>query len=261
MTTAGIIAFSKARSHRIRSAVLEAAKEGLSNSEIKRRVGTTKHVIGEVVTALRLLTMPVLTNHQVTVDGVTYLDCKALAEKFALSEVRIRSLTAKHGLRRIAAINPATSRINYCYPLDEVRRKLPIWSSRLAHLTRYRELQTQWKVATYPDLTRAEMATYLALVTLLRENGGLPPSYPEIEEVAGIGSRKAIKTIKALEEKGYLVRNPVYNPRRGQPSFRYLICKAPARLVTRPVRCPDCTGTIWVPFDWYQPRNGNGTAH
>lgn len=256
-----LVQISRDRSQQVRSAALSAAREGLPSRAIAKQAHVSIKVAGQVLTKYRLATMPNLEDHRVRVGGVIFEDFVRLSQRFSLSDARLRVLTKRHQLEKVWAISPQTSRLSVCYRPEQVEAKLASWSVRHNQFLKYRQLMQSLKVERYPELSEPLMATLLGLVILLKETSGAPPSYEEIEQAANLPAKRSRFNIPELEKLGFISRVPVYNPRRGQPSYRYIIHRAPASLVTQPVRCPECRSTVWIPYQWYQAqRFGNGTG-
>lgn len=252
---------SRDRSKNKRSAALSAAAKGSTAREIVQNAQVSLKIAGEALTKYRLMTLPHLIDHQATVKGVIFEDLIRLSERFSLSDARLRVLAQRHNLNKVWAISPHTKRVNVCYRPEDFESKLTSWSKRHSYFLKYRQLLSGLKAERYPELSEPLMATLLGLILLLKETSGAPPSYEEIEQSGSLPAKRARRYIPELERLGFITRIPVYNPRRGHPSFRYLVHRAPAKLVTHPFRCPDCGSSSWIPYPWYQAKRfGNGVG-
>lgn len=253
----GAVAIAIEKSRCLRPLALAAARAGLSRSEISAATGVSDWLAGESLHQHRLTSLPrVGADHKFEKDGQLYYTVRELARVFGLTDTGLRGMIRRVGLPVTHGFVEKQGRVVDCYPLEKARLVLDSSGPRRGRLVYYRRLIRRFGVRRYSDLSEAEMATLLVVIDCLREGYG--PTYAEINARLGYRLSFAHLNVPALASKGYLTQLPILNPKRGQPQYRYVIHKGPAKLVTSPNACPDCGRPINIAYPWFHARNGAG---
>lgn len=233
------------------------ASSGKSARAISRQLHISSKHAQSIVTEYRKTLMPVLVNGLVEVGGDTYGSTLGLSQVLGYSDTRIRRVVQDFRINSLSALSKG--RVRKAYRFSEVQKALVKSPSYLGRLEPYQFTRAEIKEARNNDLSEEEAKTLLTIIGFMRENFGEAPSYIEIAQLAGLHPYRPKALVPNLVVKGYLTQVKRRIARRVQPQVRYIIRRAPAMAVTHPITCPNCGATIRIKFDWYQPRNGNGT--
>lgn len=254
---ANLLALAEKR-RAVTSQARELATKGKSAKTISRQLGVSITHARSVVTAHRRTLMPGLMNGLAEIEHKAYGSTLGISQIMGYSDTRIRRIVADFKIEGVKVLS--NGRIRLAYPVEEVKKAFSKSPSYYGQLEPYKFLSEELKEARYPDLTHEEILALLTIVKFMRENTGEAPHYVEIAQLASLNPYRPKVLVPSLIKKGYLSQIKRRIARRLQPQVRYVIHKAPALAVTRPVSCANCNETVRIKFEWYVPKNGYGTA-